>query len=171
MPITIISTPGAVDANSYLSLAEANEYLLPHTDASFWDALDDEQKKAAIVTATRTLDLLIYNGRKATQAQSLAWPRTGIIDRDGYAVYGVPKLLKDAVCEQLMYTLTEDENLASDFELENLDSVEVGPLKYKMKAGLKVGLPSEVQSRIDAIAPELVVEGEGSSKSAKVMVL
>jgi hypothetical protein len=80
----------------------------------------------------------------------------------------VPKLLKDAACEQVIYELTEDENIASDFDLKNLESVEVGPLKYKMKPGLKTGLPSDVEDRLNAISPMLIIEGDGSP-SAKVM--
>jgi hypothetical protein len=93
------------------------------------------------------------------------------VDRDGYAVSGVPKLLKEATCEQVIYVLTEDENIASDFELDNLESVDVGPLKYTMKKNLKRGLPSEVQMRLDAITSDLIMEGPGSNKSVKVMVL
>ena len=168
MAITIIATEGAANANSYLTVAEADSYLEAHLDASFWAALDDEAKKAALISATRELDLLIYAGRKSTQSQSLQWPRLGIVDRDGYTVTGVPKLLKDAACEQVIYELTEDENLASDFDLKNLESVEVGPLKYKMKPGLKTGLPSDVEDRLNAISPMLIIEGEGGP-SAKVM--
>ena len=170
MAITLIATEGAANANSYLTLAEADSYLEAHLKSSFWSALDDEAKKAALISATRELDLIIYAGRKSTQAQALQWPRLSIYDRDGYAVTGVPKLLKDAVCEQVMHELTEDENIASDFDLENLESVEVGPLKYKMRAGLKSGLPDDVADRLNAISPSLIVEGE-DSPSAKVMFL
>ena len=160
MAITLIATEGAANANSYLTLAEADSYLEAHLDASFWAALDDEAKKAALISATRELDLIEYAGRKATQAQSLQWPRISVVDRDGYTITGVPKLLKDATCEQVMHELTEDENIASDFDLENLDSVEVGPLKYKMKAGLKTGIPSDVKERLEAIGPGVVMTGQ-----------
>ena len=170
MAITIIATEGAANANSYLTVAEAESYLEAHKDYDVWSALDDEAKKAALVSATRELDLLIYAGRKSTQSQSLQWPRIGIVDRDGYTVTGVPKLLKDAACEQVIYELTEDDNIASEFDLKNLDSVEVGPLKYKMKAGLKTQMPDEVSERLNAISPSLIVEGEGAP-TAQVMYL
>ena len=167
MAITLIATEGAANANSYLTLVEAESYLEAHSDYTFWSALDDEAKKAALISATRDLDLIEYAGRKSTQAQSLQWPRIGIVDRDGYTITGVPKLLKDAVCEQVMYELTEDENIASEFDIEYLDSVEVGPLKYKMKAGAKAGLPEDVKERLTAIGPGVVMTGQ----TAKVMFL
>lgn len=167
MAITIIATEGAANANSYLTLAEAESYLEAHQDYSVWSALDDEAKKAALISATRELDLIEYAGRKATQAQSLQWPRISVVDRDGYTITGVPKLLKDAVCEQVIYDLTEEDNIASEFDIEYLESVEVGPLKYKMKAGAKAGIPEDVKERLNAIGPGIVMTGQ----TAKVMFL
>lgn len=163
--ITLNETSGSATANSYVSLVEADDYMEAHIQAADWSALDDERKKAALVAATRELDSFQYAGRRATQSQSLSWPRTGITDHDGYAVTGIPRRLKYAQIELAIYRLTEDERTASDFELENLESVSIGPLTYAIRAGAK-GLPGSVKVNLEAIGP-----GATTSKSARVMVL
>lgn len=171
MAITLISTAGAQDANSYLSVAEADAYLEAHTDSQAWLDLGDEDKKRQLISATRKLDLLIYAGRKSTQAQALQWPRIGIYDRDGYSVWGVPQRLKDATCELVAHWLTEEDNLAGDFELENLESVEIGPIKYTVRDGVYSDLPGNVKDRINSIGPSVILGGADSGPTSKVMVL
>lgn len=171
MAITLISTAGATNANSFVSLEEANEYLNAHVEFPAWVSLDDEDKKRNLITATRTLDLLIYSGRKSTTTQALTWPRTGVYDYDGNSLQGVPKLLKEAVCELVIHWLTEDDNLAGDFELENLESVEIGPIKYKVRSGAYSDLPGDVTDRFKAMGPGVVLDGSGVERTAKVMVI
>ena len=84
--MALTTTPGASDATSYASLTEAEAYMatLVHKDA--WTEATDPAKEAALQQATRLLDTLTWKGRKATAEQALAWPRTGVTDRDGYEV-------------------------------------------------------------------------------------
>ena len=107
--MAVITTPGASDATSYASLAEAEAYMatLVHKDA--W-AGTDQTKEAALQQATRLLDTLAWKGRKATAAQALAWPRTGVTDRDGYEVdpATIPVALRNACAEFAFRLLGED---------------------------------------------------------------
>lgn len=164
--ITIDAVSGSPTANSYVTLEEANSYLEAHLQASTWALLDDEKKKAAIVSATRLIDTEQFLGRRLHQSQSLAWPRTYIYDFDGYAVSGIPSKLKSAVCEYAIWNLTEDDRLAGAFEIDNMESVEIGPIKYKIGPNAE-SMPDLVEDLLEAIGPNVLAESGGNS----VMVL
>jgi len=90
VPITIVATPGASDANSFATLEEADAYLDLRLHADAWVGTED--KKRALITATRELDAMTYQGSRLTDTQALSWPRRGVPDP-------FPRRLKDATCE------------------------------------------------------------------------
>lgn len=81
MPIPINATPGAADANSYATEAEAAAYANTRLNLSGWVSvaapLTDNERRA-LIEATRELDVLEYRGARATDTQALEWPRTDV---------------------------------------------------------------------------------------------
>lgn len=78
-----VSTLGAPDANSYLSVARATTVLseLPASaGVSAWIALTTAQKEQTLVAATMAVNPLQWKGQPASSEQSLAWPRQIIAD-------------------------------------------------------------------------------------------
>ena len=76
--MAFVSTLGASDANSYLSVAKATTRLgdLPSSNGiATWLGLDEESKEKTLVGATMAANPLKWKGRPATFEQSLAWPR------------------------------------------------------------------------------------------------
>ena len=57
---------------------------LQHSAA--WTAASSATQAAALVSATRLLDRQRWAGEKTSDAQALAWPRTGVTDAEGNAV-------------------------------------------------------------------------------------
>lgn len=104
------ATPGDAATNSYASLAEAEAYMLTLVHKDDWTAGTDPTKEAALQQATRLLDTLTWKGRKATAEQALAWPRTGVVDREGYEVSAttIPAALRNACAEFAFRLLGED---------------------------------------------------------------
>lgn len=125
MALTLVPTAGAVDANCYCSLAEAEAYVATLSFATDW-AVTDEAKKAAIITAARWLDTLRWKGIRSAQAQAMQWPRCGeyavqfidltvagtgyLLDRDGYQIPTdtIPTAIKNANAEMALRLLAED---------------------------------------------------------------
>src|SRR5690606_40361313 len=95
----LIATPGAPNANSYVTLEEADAYVaaLAGPSARAWEQLNEDAKKRALLTATRRLDQEEYAGRKASSTQALKWPRVGVRDEDGrtYPSDVIPEPIKD----------------------------------------------------------------------------
>lgn len=108
---TLLTT--GINANSYVTLAEAEAYLLGRLRTSGWDAAAKRDKQKALIMAARDIDALTFkehkddvdfdNAQPSKPAQPLAFPRTYTLDGDGDAV--VPQEVKDAQCEQVLHLL------------------------------------------------------------------
>ncbi len=89
MAITIHHTVGAANANSYISLTEANELiegLVKDDDVTAWEAgsTSDDYRNRALYTACQRIDRERFLGARVTDTQSLQWPRTGVRKPDTY---------------------------------------------------------------------------------------
>jgi hypothetical protein len=87
MAIAIVATPGAADANSYLTLAAAQAIVdgfIQDDDVIAWASATTDQKNRALFTATQRLDRERFLGARSTDTQSLQWPRTGVRRPDTY---------------------------------------------------------------------------------------
>jgi hypothetical protein len=87
MAITIDASVGAEDANSYLTLADAQAIIdgfVEDADVTAWASATTDQKNRALFTATQRLDRERFLGARATDTQALQWPRTGVRKPDTY---------------------------------------------------------------------------------------
>ncbi|NBS70351.1 hypothetical protein EBT31_15775 [bacterium] len=108
MTASIIATPGAADANSYITLAEAQAYADGDIDAVEWYAASTDQRTRALITATRNLDLVGFVGTRSTTTQALAWPRKDFKTTEKtYAADEIPAEIKTATWE-LAKSLVKD---------------------------------------------------------------
>lgn len=100
MAAEIIATVGAANANSYITLAEAQAYADGDINAAEWDGSTTDQKKRALITATRNLDLVGFVGTRSTTTQALAWPRKDFrTSEKTYANNEIPAEIKLATWE------------------------------------------------------------------------
>ena len=81
--MAFVSTLGASDANSFISVARATSILqdLPASaGVSAWLTLTQGQQQQTLVAATMSINPLRWKGFAATSEQSLAWPRRIKVD-------------------------------------------------------------------------------------------
>ena len=71
MAATINATIKSETANSYVTLTEANSYFETVPDSSTWTNKTDDQKKRALISATRWIDTLVYYGDRCDNGQVL----------------------------------------------------------------------------------------------------
>ena len=140
---TIVATPGAANANSYLTLAEAQTYFSTRVAVAGWDDADDQS--ALLIMATRTLDMMVsgmrvplpdgfyrigpmWTGVPTTSTQALAWPRTGMLNRNGFPIgtMEIPQDLKNAVAELAGALGTADRLVDNDVAVQGITSVKAG---------------------------------------------
>jgi hypothetical protein len=116
--ITLIATPGAADANSYVSLAEAQQILgqMPEREAGAFLSLSVTEQSQWLVAATDEIDLLPWDGDRTTSTQARAWPCSGVQKAGSYAYFEpteVPVFVKKAQC--LMSLALRNENATDAF--------------------------------------------------------
>lgn len=110
--ITVIVEDGTglSNANSYLSETDADEYFVDFTNTAWIGSAD--AMKAALIKATQFIDAL-FNGRwrgtRTNRTQALAWPRSSMVDQDGFVedTNVIPTKLEHATAELAVMALTE----------------------------------------------------------------
>lgn len=149
MAITIVATSGAANANSYITLSDANDIvqgLPPNDDVTSWEAgsTSDDYRNRALYTAALRLDRERFLGARATDTQTMQWPRTGVrkpdsyintyatgfpfrITTDYYTDTEIPDVVKKAQVELAVYLQNNTDGIGLS-GLEDYQSVSIGGL-------------------------------------------
>jgi hypothetical protein len=144
MPITLVETPGAANANTWASLAEYKSYIETRRPQLSWFAAAlagtslDEQLKIDLVQACRLIDRSFdWTGTIADDVQILMWPRLGMVDRAGRAILSTvnPRDLKDSQCEMSVQLHSDETDLLSDDEVEKggIAAVKAGSVEVEFQ--------------------------------------
>ena len=64
MAVTLVSTIAGATSNSLVSLADADSYHENLLSFTAWDALSDDDKKRALISASASLSELVWWGRR-----------------------------------------------------------------------------------------------------------
>lgn len=84
-------------ANSYVTVEEADSYFDSTLKSEEWNKYDTSTKARALITATKQIDRLPFQGRKLDINQFLEFPRT--------TTNGIPNEIIYATCEQALFLL------------------------------------------------------------------
>ena len=154
MPTLDVTVAGP-SANSYASLEEAATYFDERIPlATPWVASGDASIRA-LITAARVLDALsvarrtlritgndkyyytnpAWTGAPATTTQRMAWPRTGMYDRNSNAIADnvIPLDLKHAQAELAGQLLIADTTLDNSVSVSGIKSVSAGSVSVSFK--------------------------------------
>lgn len=143
MALIVEDGTGKPDADSYVTLAEADAYCAKLGHAK-WTGTDTA-KESALVRACQYVDTRYrFKGERLTVAQALEWPRS-IAD-------GIPSRIKDAQCEAALRALTGV--LYADSDGRVVTAKTIGPLKTEYAQVSTARFPV-----IDALLRGLVAGG------------
>lgn len=160
MAVELIATPGAEDANSYLTVEEADAYFESRIKGESWSNASADEKAAALITATRVLDSMsvgqrrlirpsnkdpfyltsrTWTGTIATDTQALAWPRIGMRDRHGRSIASdtIPKELKQATAELAGQLYLTDRTLDNEAVVQGISSISAGSVSISFKDAIE----------------------------------
>jgi hypothetical protein len=131
----IDADPLSPDMNAYCDVAFADAYFTFRFGGEAWLDFDEAKKEALLVRASNTLDTFTYGGYKKSGSQPMKWPRSGLVDDEGYSINDttVPRQVKQAACEFAYWMWTEEERFMSDTDLRQLEGYKAGPLDVKAK--------------------------------------
>jgi len=150
------------DAESYISVADADTYHTSYTGSADWSGASEAAREIALRKATLYLDLRCQGkwlGARYTEDQALAWPRMNVPDQDGflYAVDEIPVALKRATAEAALRVIAGDDLLGVITEPGTVEgeSVKVGPVTETIN--YVGGKPSSyVYPKIEALIQGLI---------------
>lgn len=118
------------NANTYVSLADADQYHEDRLHNADWKSAVADTKNAALLWATRLLDEEIaWDGSRVSKNQALRWPRIGMVDKDGFILDSntIPALLVDATAELALHIITSDRTVfPEDTSGQKIASLSVG---------------------------------------------
>lgn len=153
MAVTINATAGDANANSYITLIEADafvEAMVLSTDASHWASGNTDSRNRALTAATQRLDRERFLGARATNEQALQWPRTGVrkpdtyintyatgfpfrISEDYFTDEEIPDQIKRAQIELAVYLHNNTDGISlsglNDYKNVKIGSIDVTPDK------------------------------------------
>lgn len=162
MSVSLDPTVGGAAANSYASVDEADAYFATRLYSSAWTGLTGgsaaDTKAQALITATRKIDTLPWDGETAFLAQRLQWPRVGLYDRAGNAVLGtaIPDDIKTMVFETAIDLLTVGKDAGAVDPLANFSAIKIGSLALSLRENAPRTADRLRESVLALAAPYLV---------------
>ena len=140
--MALIATAGATNADSYVTLLEAETYWVNHGNPSDWDTASTPELESALRYATQYLEQnFTWYSTIYDVSQSLSWPRRPYWDSQGRPVAGdgvIPWQVKDAVCELALEYLKDD---FTSSDTENIQSETIGAASVTYATGSKKTYP------------------------------
>ena len=133
MAATINATLKSETANSYVTLSEANDYFDTSPDASTWTNKTDDQKKRALISATRWIDTLVFYGDRCDDGQALKFPRNNYqVDGVELACSKIPNNIKYAQYELARALANDTDAITGTSGKEgNIEQAKLGDLEVK----------------------------------------
>jgi len=127
---TLVATAKSTTANSYCTLAEADQYQDDRPAVSTtWADASENNKIRALLWATQLMESLFdWNGYASTTTQALGWPRQGLLERIDVALDSdtVPQEVKDAQSEYARQLLVTNRAQDNDLEAQSISSIKAG---------------------------------------------
>ena len=174
MSLILETCVGTPNANSYVSLEEADSYHTLYNNLD-WAGTDSELEQALIL-ATQSVDLLYgpkyLSWKKIESLGPLLFPRLWFYDNNYQIVTQnqIPTALKNAVCEIALLSLTG----VDIFPQANTDAnvkmgrVKVGDIEIENQY---VGSKGEVESFANFRKIDLILQPLLKTKQAKVFIV
>ena len=128
MAVILIATAGGATANSYATLAEADQYHSERIYSEKWTSATTLVKEQALIEATEILDALVWRGNIASETQALSWPRNNTRDHNGRQINSglIPTFLVKAASIMALDVITEDRD--ADPDSAGLAAVKIGSI-------------------------------------------
>ena len=133
MAATINATVKDANANSYVTLTEANTYFETVPDSSTWTNKTDDQKNRALISATRWIDSFVYYGDRCDDGQALKFPRNNYqVDGVELACTTIPNGIKYAQYELARALANDSEAMTGNVGTDgNIEEVKLGDIQVK----------------------------------------
>lgn len=156
-------------ANSYVSLADANDYLeIDQNTFATWDGISAGEKERFLVAATRLLDQKSdWEGVKTVDESPLRWPRACVFDRDDLLLDDdvIPPEIESATIELAKHLINSDLTTGQDVDAIKKLVVDVIEIEFQDDTR-QVTIPTIINSILGGIGV-FRIGGRGSANIRK----
>ncbi len=133
--VVIVETGSGISgANSYVSIADVDNWALTNPHDATWMALSDAKKNGYAVMSCRVLnEQMNWAGWVMDENQSLDLPRSGMIDKNGNSIDDneIPTKVKNAQCELARLLAISDRT--GDPDTAGFKRIKVGSIELEME--------------------------------------
>jgi hypothetical protein len=181
MAIALVATVGGSTSNTYQTLADAQDIidgLVLDADVTAWATATTDAKNRALYTAAQRLDRERYLGARATDTQSMQWPRTGVrkpdtyintyavgfpfrISTDYYTDTEIPTQIKQAQAVLAVFLNNNTDSLGLS-GLEDYNSVSIGPISVTLNSSSPQAGADKVPPMMERYLTGLRMSGPGN---------
>lgn len=154
-----------LNTNSYVEIADADEYFETRIDSANWFEADEFIKEQALVTATLMVDDNTWIGSAVSSSQALAWPRKNAQYSDNrlglvvtIADTVIPNQVKVAVYEQALHLVNNEDVLMG--ATQTFESISIGSISLSDSNGDVTRIPKRPAEALKPIKP-LIRKGSG----------
>ena len=133
MAATIDATLSGANANSYVTLAQADEYIETVPSSTQWDNKQDDKKNRALIAATRWIDSFVFFGDRCDHGQALKFPRNNYqVDDVELACTAIPNNIKYAQYELARALANDTDAMTGNVGTNgNIAEAKLGDLQVK----------------------------------------
>ena len=133
MAATINATVKGENANSYVTLEEANVYFETVPDSSTWTNKTTDQQNRSLIAATRWIDSFVYYGDRCDDGQALKFPRNNYqVDGVELACSKIPNNIKYAQYELARALANDTDAMTGNVATNgNIAEAKLGDLEVK----------------------------------------
>ena len=163
MAVTVIVEDGSgvASANSYVSIATIDAWVLTNPHDSTWTALTDAAKNGYAVMSCRVLnEQMDWHGWQIDADQALDLPRSGMIDKNGNSIDNdeIPSEVQNAQCELARLLVIDDRT--ADPDTAGFKEIGVGSIKLVIdKADRVPTLAQAVFNMINSFGSKAITKG------------
>lgn len=156
--MALIATVGAPDANSYPSVAYAAAYFANRAYGEVWESVAEPD--LLLMTGSQMIDWYIAPaGLKATDTQSMNFPRVGIYTENGNEMDSttIPSCVLIAACEMAFVLRDKDRTAANP--LNGLAEVRAGGLSIRTDSSASAGKEHAIPENVQRILAPVTQKG------------
>ncbi len=157
---------GLSNANSLMSVADADQILENYDDPSSWSTATDAVKENSLRQATRYLNYnYIWDGAKTVSTQALQWPRVRTYDEDELLIASdeIPQRVLEACAHLALQDLTDTliDDQQNESQVKKTKDV-IGPITEEREY-VHGESPDKTYTVVDLlVAPFVIGDADGS---------
>jgi hypothetical protein len=166
MALIVETGTGSASSDSFVSVVDCDNYHSDLGNAAWTGTQADKEAALRRATAYVSTGFTFTGKRTNGRSQALAWPRTGVTDREGVEIADdeVPYEVVDATCEAALFEIaTPNGLLPTVVMMDNIKTDKVGDVSTTYQDAPKSADEARpILSKLETLMADLLASPNGS---------